>query len=90
MLLEVKVVSSEEWYEEILPEIEKMGFKELEDLGWQDPETDGEYMGYYFEYRGKEPMELTKLCEFIQKTEEKLKNTLALPPKWFIFPPQKG
>ena len=80
MLLEVKVTASQEWYEEIMPELEKMGFVVKEELGWADPETDGELMGYYFDYQGDKSLDFKKFMEFIQDIEEKLKDSLALPP----------
>jgi hypothetical protein len=67
MLLEIRVWGSRQWYKEVMPRLEQKEFALLEDLGWSDPETDGEFMGFYYEYRGAEPMAVKDLCSFIQE-----------------------
>ena len=58
MYLKAGVVASREWYEECLPMLEEKGFKDVPEKGYSDPDTDGELMGYFFEYKGKElPMQ---------------------------------
>lgn len=70
MLLEVKVFGSAEWFDEVYPKFETMGFVEQKDLGWSDPETDGEYMGYYFDYNENEGMHFDDFVGFIKEMEE--------------------
>ncbi len=67
MLLEIKVLSSAEWYEKVIPRLEQIGLVLREDLGWADPETDGEYMGYYYDYQGQEPLRFEDLAATLKK-----------------------
>ena len=67
MLLEIKVLGSAQWYEQAMPQLEQGGFVLQEDLGWADPETDGEYMGYYYDYQGQQPLRFEELVALIKK-----------------------
>jgi hypothetical protein len=67
MLLEIKVLSSAEWYEKVIPLLQRRGFVAREDLQWADPETDGEYMGYYYDYQGNSPLAYEDLAALIKQ-----------------------
>lgn len=69
MLLEIKVFGSAEWYEKAIPVIEEMGFHEVAELAWADPETDGELSGHYYDYSGKENIPFSHFVETIQEIE---------------------
>jgi len=70
MLLEINVIGSEEWYEDVMPTLEKLGFKNKSDLNWSDPETDGELMGFYYTYDKDEPMPLDDFIETISEMKK--------------------
>jgi hypothetical protein len=64
MILEVQVLGSLEW-QQIYPQFEEMGFEELADLSWADPETDGELRAYYFNYTKKDNLPFEEFIAFI-------------------------
>ena len=67
MLLEIQVIGSEEWYETVMPELKILGFREISELGWSDPETDGELMGFYYSYQGETPMPFDEFVETVKE-----------------------
>lgn len=67
MILEVKVFGSAEWYEQCLPAFEEFGFTQIVDMGWSDPETDGEFMGFYYDYAKDEPLTLEHFKDFLDE-----------------------
>lgn len=84
MLLEVRVWSSQEWYEAAYPKFEEQGFKEREDLGWSDPETDGEFMGYYFEWNKTEGIAWEDFCKFLQAIKKIIDASEAPDIKFYL------
>lgn len=70
MLLEIQVVGSEEWFEKVMPMLETLKFRQLTELRWSDPETDGELTGYYYTYEGKEPMPFSEFAETVNDIEQ--------------------
>ncbi len=70
MLLEIQVVGSAEWYEKVMPMLDTLKFKQRTELRWSDPNTDGELMGYYYTYDGKEPMPFNELIDTINDIEQ--------------------
>jgi len=74
MLLEIRVFGSAEWYEDVAPNLETLGFKNIVELNWADPETDGEYMGFYYTYEGKVPMAFNEFAETIREMEKTIKD----------------
>lgn len=84
MLLEARVWGSKEWYEDCMPRLEEKGFVQREDLGWADPETDGEFMGFYYDYRGQEPLSFEDLAAFINDLKAILDRAYT-PPGQFAL-----
>ncbi|MCD6310125.1 MAG: hypothetical protein J7M18_05385 [Candidatus Eremiobacteraeota bacterium] len=83
LYLMAKVVASREWYEEVLPMMEKKGFRDIPDKGFSDPETDGELMGYFFEYNGKE-LPLQDFVEMINEINKIMDEGETMRPTWTI------
>lgn len=89
MLLEIQVVGSAEWFEQVMPMMEKLKFEQRTDLRWSDPNTDGELMGYYYTYQGKEPMPFNEFAETIKDIEQIINNGEAPYIKINIVPDKK-
>ncbi|MCD4783949.1 MAG: hypothetical protein K8T10_09020 [Candidatus Eremiobacteraeota bacterium] len=70
MLLEIKVFGSAEWYEDVMPTLEKLGFKIVPELNWSDPDTDGELMGFYYTYDKDEPMPFDEFTETMNEMKK--------------------
>lgn len=86
MLLEVKVFGSTEWFDDVAPKMDILGFKVREDLTWADPETDGELKGFYYTYEGKDPMPFDEFVETIKDMEEIINAGEAPYIKFAIVP----
>ncbi|MBI2263656.1 MAG: hypothetical protein HYU64_00560 [Armatimonadetes bacterium] len=65
MLLEITGCASQELYEEIIPRLKERKFSEIGH--WADPESDGEYMGWDFEYQGAKPLSVEELYQLVQE-----------------------
>jgi hypothetical protein len=74
MLLEIEVLGSAEWFEQVYPKFKVMGFEEVSELKWADPETDGELMGYYFDYTKKEGIPVDEFALLLSEMQEILAN----------------
>lgn len=70
MLLEIEVFGSEEWYDQVAPALKKLGFVEVKELMWSDPETDGERMGFYYTYEGPNKLTFDEFVETIKEFEK--------------------
>lgn len=70
MLLEIQVIGSAEWFDKVMPMLETLKFAQRMDLRWSDPDTDGELMGYYYTYEGKQPMPFSELSDTIKDIEQ--------------------
>lgn len=80
MLLEMRGFSSSELYDIIIPKLEAAEFKEVSH--WADPETDGELMGFQYEYTGKKELPFEDLIKLIKEIE-------AVPIKSALIPEYK-
>lgn len=89
MLMEIQVVGSKEWFEDVMPMFKSLGFKLLEDLTWSDPETDGELSGYYYTYEGKEPISFNDFVETVRDAEKTIEAGEAPYIKIAIVPDKK-
>lgn len=67
MLLEFKVWGSKEWYEQAIPMLEELGLQEVPDLGWSDPDSDGELMGRYYDYTDKGGVDPAHLADVLAR-----------------------
>jgi hypothetical protein len=90
MLLEVRVWGSREWYEVALPLIEGKGFKMVPELGWSDPSTDGEFMGFYFRYCGSQPLPFQDFCKLVEQVHLSLETALTPPAQFAIVAEKAG
>lgn len=52
MLLEIRGWASEALYDQVVPRLEKEGFRPRPEYAWSSPEADGEFGGMYFDYAG--------------------------------------
>lgn len=86
MLLEVQVMGSAEWYEQVLPTFEEMGFVPRENLNWSDPETDGELMGFYYDMNKKDGMAFKDFCDYIGEIEKIIMDGEAPYVKFALVP----
>ena len=84
MLLEVRVWASHEWYEVVRPKFDEQGFIEREDLGWSDPDTDGEYMGCYFEWNNEEGLAWEDFCKFLAEIKKIIEAGEAPDIKFYL------
>ena len=89
MLLEVKVMGSAEWYEQAIPAFEEFGFKQMEDMNWSDPETDGEFMGFYYDV-GNKPIPFEHMADFISEIEKIIMDGEAPFIKFRMVPAKKS
>jgi hypothetical protein len=89
MLLEVQVLGSAEWFDEVYPKFKTMGFEEIAELAWADPETDGEFTGHYFEYKAKEAIPFEHFHDFLKDMEEIILGGEAPYIKINIVPDEK-
>lgn len=68
MLLEIEVWGSREWYEQALPLLQEAGLRDLPDLSWADPETDGERMICRFDLGDPHhPLDATCLSDVLSR-----------------------
>ncbi len=88
MLLEVQVVGSAEWFEEALPAFKEFGFRQRKDLGWADPETDGELMGFYYDI-GEDSVPFRHMADFIKEIEKIIQDGEAPYIKFNMVPDRK-
>ncbi|MCE1245564.1 MAG: hypothetical protein LWY06_02845 [Firmicutes bacterium] len=89
MLLEIQVFGSAEWYDKVAPALDKLGFTIVTDLSWSDPETDGELMGFYYTYTGKNPMPLNDFVKNIKDLEEIINDGEAPYIRFAIVPDKR-
>jgi hypothetical protein len=89
MLLEIQVFGSAEWYDKIAPALKTLGFKNLTELFWSDPETDGELMGFYYTYEGPDPMPFSEFVQTIKEMEQIINDGEAPYIRFAIVPDKR-
>lgn len=84
MLLEIRGFSSSELYDTIIPKLEAADFKEVSH--WADPETDGELMGFQYEYIGEKELSFEDLIKLIKEIKSvPIKSALIPDYKFYII-----
>lgn len=84
MLLEMRGFSSSELYDTIIPKLEAAEFKEVNH--WADPETDGELMGFQYEYNGTKELLFEDLIKLIKEIEAvTIKSALIPEYKFYLI-----
>ena len=87
MLLEIRGFSSSELYDTIIPKLETADFKEVNH--WADPETDGELMGFQYEYTGEKELLFEDLIKLIKEIKS-VPIQSALIPDYKFYIIKKG
>lgn len=87
MYFEIAGFSSDELYKIIQPKVEAAGF--VLDFSWADPETDGEFMGFEYEYKGAKPLLVQDFADLVKDLAKVPINSAEIPPYRFSLAPPR-